>query len=286
MTDPGTPSFRLLAEADLADADRILQAAFAGSASRLHDLQLYRRIQPDGWFAACREKELVGLGGSASYGPFAHVGLVAVHPGFQRQGIGHALMDFILARLEQQRVPGVLLDASEMGRPLYARMGFLDYGETLVYQRENGSIHEEQPPGAQLISGRQIEELAAWDAEIFGADRRRVIQTLVEVFPERAFLQRDGRGKLAGYIVAQQNRIGPWVSLRSDHAAELLRRVLSLDYGGTLSAAVPAENHEAIELLEAQGFERVRSNRHMGRGIQNLPGQRQYVYAQTSLAIG
>jgi len=281
-----TISIRDLVDADLEMADAILKLAFRSSISRLYDLWLYRQIQPDGWFVASQEEHLIGTVGATNYGTCAHVGLMAVHPDVQRQGVGFALMQFILARLEQQQVPKVLLDASEIGRPLYDKLGFVAYDETFVFQRNSNFAILERTPHIQTLSVRELDELVQWDTDVFGANRRRVFQVLLDVFPERAFMQRDEEGRLMGYVFAQKNRIGPWVMLQSCNAEELLRAALVLPYEETISVTVPAVNREAIELLQRYGFERVRTNRHMGRGVSGPPGRRQKICAQTSLAVG
>jgi ribosomal protein S18 acetylase RimI-like enzyme len=281
-----TISIRPLVDADLETADAILKLAFRSSVSRLPDLRLYRQIQPDGWFVASQEKHLVGMVGATNYETFAHVGLMAIHPDVQRQGVGLALMQFILARLEQQQVPMVLLDASEVGRPLYDKLGFIAYDETFMFQRQGNFAMSAQTPHIQAISVRELDELVQWDTDVFGANRRKVFQVLLDVFPERAFIQRDDEGQLIGYLFAQKNRIGPWVMLRPHNAEELLQAALALPYKEPVSMTVPAANQEAIELLQHYGFERVRTNRRMGRGAGALPGQRQKIYAQTSLAVG
>jgi ribosomal protein S18 acetylase RimI-like enzyme len=277
---------RDLVDADLETADAVLKMAFRSPVSRLHDLWFYRQIQPDGWFAALQDEHLVGTVGAINYGAFAHVGLMAVHPDAQRQGIGFALMQFILARLEQQQVPGVMLDASEIGRPLYDKLGFIAFDETFVFQREGDFAKPEWTSHLQTITVRDLDELVQWDTAVFGADRRKVFEVLLGTFPGRAFLQRDEQGRLMGYIFAQKNRIGPWVMLQSGSAEQLFRAALVLPYEGTVSVAVPQANREAIDLVQRYGFGWVRTNRHMGRAISEPPGKRQKVYAQTSLAVG
>lgn len=277
---------RDLADADMETADAMLKLAFRNSVSRLHDLELYRQIQPDGWFVALQEERLVGMVGATHYGAFAHVGLMAVHPDVQRQGIGFTLMQFLLTRLEQQQVPLVLLDASKMGRPLYDKLGFVAYDETLVFQRQSNAATLARPPHIQAISTRELDELVQWDTDVFGANRRKVFQVLLDHFPGRAFTQRDADGRLMGYLFAQENRIGPWVMLQPCSAEELLQAALALPYEETVTVAVPAGNQEAIKLLQRHGFEQVRANRHMGKGPGEPPGQRQKIYAQTSLALG
>jgi ribosomal protein S18 acetylase RimI-like enzyme len=279
-------SIRPLVDADLEEADVILKLAFQSSASRLDDLRLYRQIQPDGWFAATQEEHLIGMVGAANYGAFAHVGLMAVHPEAQRQGVGLALMQFLLAELEKQQVPLVMLDSSKAGRPLYDKLGFVAYDETLVYQRQRNDAVLDRPAHIQCISVHELDELAKSDTSVFGADRRKVLQVLLDVFPERAFMRLDEHGRLVGYLFAQKNRIGPWVMLQPGHAEELLQAALARPYEETVSVTVPAGNLEAIELLQRHDFERVRTNRHMGRGVGGPPGQRQKRYSQTSLAVG
>ena len=279
-------SIRPLADPDLEAADTIVKLAFRSTGSRRNDLQLYRKIQPDGWFLATQQDHPVGMVGATKYGAFAHVGLMAVHPDVQRQGVGFALMQFILARLEQQHVPLVTLDASEMGRPLYDKLGFVPYDETLMFQRHGNSTRLDRPANVQSISRRDLDELALWDCTIFGANRYKVLQVLLAYFPERAFMLRDETGQAAGYLFAQRNRIGPWVMRPSQNAEVLLQAALTLPYEETVSLAVPAMNREVIALLLRHGFEQVRANCHMGRGQGEPPGQREQIYAQASLAIG
>ncbi len=280
-----TITIRNLADDDLEEVDALLNAAFQSSISRLQDLRFYCQIEPHGWFVASQESGLVGMVGAVNYGAFAHVGLMAVHPKAQRQGIGFALMQFLLAQLEQQ-VPIVWLDASEMGRPLYHQLGFIAYDETVTYQRRNNLTKDTRIPNIQAITVQELDEVVQWDRDIFGANRRKVLQALLDIFPQRAFLQRDADGQLTGYLFAQKNRIGPWVMLQNCHAEELLQAALALPYEGMFSVVVPAVNQEAVELIQCYGFERVRSNQHMGRHTENIPGKRQKIYAQTSLTAG
>jgi predicted N-acetyltransferase YhbS len=281
-----TISIRPLADTDFLEADAILRLAFQSSASRQQELKLYRQIQPDGWFAATQAGHLIGMVGATNYGAFAHVGMMAVHPEAQGQGVGTALMQFLLAGLGKKHVPLVMLDASKAGRPLYEKLGFAACDETLVFQRLRSITRLDRPAAIQTISARELDELVEWDGDVFGANRRKVFQVLLEAFPGRAFMQRDEHGKVLGYLFAQKNRIGPWVMLQPGQAEGLVLAALALPFDEPVTANVPSGNLEAIELLQRCGFEQVRSNLHMGRGVGGSPGQRQKVFSQTSLAVG
>jgi len=281
-----TISIRPLANANLEIANTILKLAFRSSVSRIHDLRFYRQIQPDGLFLAIQNGNPVGMVGAIHYDAFAYVGFMAVHPDAQRQGIGLALMQFLLDRLTRQNIPLVLLDASEIGQPLYEKLGFIAYDETLTFQRDNALPALDCPSRIQPISAPDLDELMAWDTTVFGTNRYKVLKGLLSVFPERAYMLRDEVGEIAGFLFAQKRRIGPWVMREPRDAEALLKTALALPFEDTVSVVVPAVNLEAIELLQRYGFTQLRANRHMGRGPGEPPGQRQKIYAQTSLSIG
>jgi ribosomal protein S18 acetylase RimI-like enzyme len=278
-------TIRNLADDDLVKADTLLSAAFQSPVSRIQDLHFYRQIEPDGWFVALLEGNLVGMVGAVNYRVFAHVGLMAVNPSAQRKGIGLTLMQFLLTKLDQQ-VPMIFLDASEVGRPLYNRLGFVAFDGSVTYRQRRSFTNEVCTSNIQAIANRDLDEIVKWDQGIFGANRKKVFQALLDMYPQRAFLQRDTDGQLSGYIFAQKNRIGPWVMLQRCNAGELLLTALALPYEGTISIVVPAVNQEAVILLQQYGFEQVRNNQRMGRHTENIPGQRELIYAQTSLAVG
>jgi predicted N-acetyltransferase YhbS len=280
-----TTSIRLLTDTDFESADEILKLAFGGFASRIHELRLYRQMQPDGWFLALQEERPVGMVGAINYGAFAYIGLMAVHPNVQRQGVGLALMQFLLARLDQQHIPLVLLDASKAGRPLYEKLGFVSHDESLAFQRDNTTALK-RPSQVQLMSAQDLDELAEWDATFFGANRRKVLQALLGAYPERAFMLRNEAGQVDGYLFAQKNRIGPWIMRQPYNAEALLQAALSLPYDEKVSVVVPSVNQEAVDLLGRYGFEQGRSNRHMMRGLGGHPSQRRRIHAQTSFAVG
>src|SRR5215813_9416335 len=75
-------------------------------------------IQPDGWFCARSNGELVGVVAAVIYDNFASIGSMAVHPKAQRQGIALALMEHLLCWLDATGCQISFLDASEMGAPL------------------------------------------------------------------------------------------------------------------------------------------------------------------------
>jgi len=277
---------RPLANTDLESAAVILTSAFQRSGNWANELRLYRGVQSDGYFGAYQEGMLVGMVGSTIYSTFAYIGMMGVHQQFQRRGIGLALMQHLLKWLDDKNLPQVQLDASEVGQPIYEKLGFVAQESVFVLQRQAGLPTFEFPRQVKLIQYSDLGMLAEVDAKIFGADRSRVFSALLQAYPKRAFFSQDSRGRVTGYLFVQAGRIGPWVMLGPEDGEALLRAALSLDFEGMPSTVVPETTPEALALLQRYGFEILRTNRHMARGSTAVIGQREKVYAQASLSLG
>lgn len=280
-------SIRELVDIDLKPAEKLLNITFKSDINRLDDLRLYRRMQPDGWFGAFDDGHFVGMVGAVNYDGYAHIGFMVVKPEMQGRGIGRALMEFLLNWLDRQKVQIITLDASKMGYPLYEKLGFVEYSQTIVLERQcNTSTTAVTPPHISLIKHSDIDELVDIDTTIFGANRRKVFLALLETYPTRGLVQRDANGKIAGYLYALENRIGPWIMLQPEKTEELLRAALAMPFDKAISVYLPIENQATVELLKRYGFLQIRINAHMIRGSGETPGQRQKIYSQTSLAVG
>ena len=279
-------SIRTLSEADLESADVIIQSAFQRSDSSLKELRIIRKLQPEGAFMAYHRETPIGVVASLMYPAFAYVGPLGVHREFQRQGIGFALMQHLLAWLDQQGVSQVLLDASPMGQPLYEKLDFVVCDQVYVLQRQNGLPPSQLPSDVQHLSPQNLDLITAADTKAFGTDRSRLLGALLEAYPKRGFVLRDGQGEINGYLIARERNLGPWVSQTSAGADLLLKAALSLPYSGPVSVIVPAENSEAIAMLQASGFEITRVLRHMLRGPNKLSRQCEKIYGQASLSLG
>jgi GNAT superfamily N-acetyltransferase len=281
-----TISIRTLSDADLEAADGILSSAFQRAESWQPELRLFRRLQPDGVFLASRDGIPAGMVASIIYSEYAYVGLMGIHQDSQRQGLGLALMEHLLAWMEEQKVPLVKLDASPAGQPLYEKLGFVPFGEVYVFQRPAGQLDVQHAKGIQLITPQHLDLITAFDTQAFGADRSRLLRALLELYPGRAFLSQDEQNQVTGYLFAQAKRIGPWIMTDGGDTEHLLRQALSLPFNGPVSAVTPAENSHAVSLLQKFGFQITRVNRHMAYGPRPVMGQRKTVYGQTSLSFG
>ena len=176
-----------------------------------------------------------------------------------------------------------MLDASATGGLVYERMGFVDHGPTRVMEFGGGDVAEPAEE-CEPLTVDDLDEVARFDAPRFGANRRDVLAAVVEQHPGRVLVLRR-RGKVAGYLVAQQTTLGPVVADTSESVTSLITTALRLDWSAPPRINVPPESGH-IATLQRLGFETRRELRHMRRGIGSLPGRRESIAAQVSLGEG
>jgi len=143
---------------------------------------------------------------------FASLGMVIVANKAQGQGIGRRLMEAMLGRLDGR---SVLLNATEQGLPLYAKLGFTAIGT--IHQH-----HADVPamPLAELLPGERVRPAGRaddWLGQLYsrasGTDRQALLRLLSsesktvaltrdDVPVGFAQVRRFGRGRLVGPVVA------------------------------------------------------------------------------------
>lgn len=275
-----------LMEADIPAADAIGIAAY-GRESRRAELARLLRLQPDGWLLAEVEGEPAGMVGATDFGPFAYVGQMGVLPAFQRQGIARALMERVLAWIDERGCPVTLLDASDAGYPLYAGMGF-------TVDDRVAQLARVAAPRLDAAVTRRVEEMRrddlleviAFDTPRFGADRGAVLSEYLADGAGRAFVTRGERGEVRAFLFAQSRMLGPWMAATPEDAEAVLARALALPFTGAPLVIAPEANGAALALLAHYGFATKRTLRHMRRGGIPLLERRAHLYGQASFAIG
>jgi GNAT superfamily N-acetyltransferase len=274
-----------LTTAGLEVADAILMAAYGG-ASRKQRLRSYLTLQPDGWILAHWDGVPAGVAGATNYGPIAYIGLVAVHPTYQRRGIAMAMMQHLLRWAAERGNPVLQLDASSAGAPLYERLGFVDDEKTIGYRQDDCARRPPLSDRVSLLQASDIPALAEFDTPIFGADRAAVFEMLLGEAPERAFVAREVTGQISGYLFAQPATIGPWAARAAGDAEALLGAALQFTYEAGPFVLAPSSNAEASNLLLQYGFSPNRLLRHMRLGGQGPVGRHALLYGLASFAIG
>ena len=71
-------------------------------------------------------------------GKNAYLTSMFVEPEHRRQGIATSLVNRLVEKARGRGCPAVMLNASEMGRPLYEKLGFQDIQNGMIFTPEKG----------------------------------------------------------------------------------------------------------------------------------------------------
>lgn len=227
-----------------------------------------------------------------SYGPaYAFIGLVIVHPDFQRLGLGRALLQRCLAARPPAAGPTGLI-ATDAGFPLYTSFGFRVVDQIHRYEyaaAEHSPISDPLLPHPLTpIGALDIDDLSALDQTAFGVSRRGVYVHLVPDLMV-GIAVRDESMRLQGYGLSIRNAdllvVGPLVATHVDIATSLLRRFV---HGaiGPVRINVPGHQTSFRQALLDMGFQQVSTSRLMVVGSDSPPGQRDLVYGILDPALG
>ena len=114
---------------------------------------MLRRVAPG--FIAQDNDVVIGSAFACRQGEFSTVGLVIVSDDYQGQGIGRELMNLALGSVPPRTA---ILNATVAGAPLYAKMGFVEFGE--IEQRQGQASLQSSTP---LSAGETCRALVARD---------------------------------------------------------------------------------------------------------------------------
>ncbi|MBX3085750.1 MAG: GNAT family N-acetyltransferase [Anaerolineae bacterium] len=278
--------FRPLTTDDIGTANALMQAAFNSPNDWSSELRRYLSFQPNYWVIAEERQTPVAMVGATIYEHFAYIGMMGVHPNHQRKGIGQMVMAHLLNWLDHQGCPMALLDATALGEPLYTKLGFVPEGRRPLLDYRRATPPSPPVQHADVFTFTELDEVAQFDASIFGTTRRHVLERLLRDYPDRSFLTRNAKRQLTGYVIANERRLGPWAATEPEAAERLVRTVLQLPFSIAPSVIMPYHNKAGINLLVDLGFISLRSCTHMRRGGSKHPAQLDYLYGQASYAIG
>jgi GNAT superfamily N-acetyltransferase len=252
-------------------AGHVLSRA-SGWNQRADDWRLLLSRNPGRFVAAVApDGRIAGTAGASCYGrDLAWVCMVLVEEAARGQGVGTRLMAEVLDRLGDMARVG--LDATPLGRPVYARLGFAEAGTFLRMGADVGAEPADPGPARSLAPG-DLPAVLAQDREAFGADRGDVLRWAAG---QAAAWCVDGPAAIAGYCFGRRgehsHHVGPVVARDVATARHLLARAMR-GAPGRVIVDVAAERADWMAAVGALGFREQRPLVRMYRGGGPVPGQ-------------
>jgi GNAT superfamily N-acetyltransferase len=189
---------------------------------------------------------------------FAWISVVLVADDMRRRGLASHLTDWATQELNRSgTVP--FLDATPAGREVYLRLGFRDcwWLERLIAQTPPSSaVMSVSTPAIRPIDDSVWPRVLAYDAAIFGADRRAILTSFRNRVPAAALYVEEA-GRIVGFALARDGRlatqIGPLCADRADIAIALVTHALS-HVVFPVCIDLPVRHTAVRDWLSAHGF--------------------------------
>ena len=241
------------------------------------DWQTVMRVSPDGCWVFEADGRAVGSATAVAFGKdLAWIGMVLVLPEYRRRGIARQLMETAVRWCEARGVAAIKLDATDLGRPLYRSMGFVDEEPIERWGRDPGEV------AGSLASGGAID----WDLDRrgFGCDRRLMLDALAAA-PDADLLAADG---VFGMSRPGSNArfLGPVIGESRDATARVIRGLLAAHADTPWFWDLLPESGPAASLAEELGFRRLRSLTRMSRPAPRAFGDPALVWATAGFEYG
>jgi len=187
---------------------------------------------------------IAGIGAAILLGRTGWLAHIIVHPENRGRGIGSAIVSNLLHLLKRRDCSTVSLIATDLGYPIYKRIGFQDDGEYVFYKRDHAA---ESIPTDETIAGYapQFERsVLNLDRDISGEDRREL---LVEKLPGSFLCMLDN--EVTGCYLPELGE-GLVLARRREAGLALLKKKAAVSD----RVVLPAQNGSATAFLEQSGF--------------------------------
>jgi GNAT superfamily N-acetyltransferase len=205
----------------------------------------------------------------------AWVGVMLVDQQQRGKGFGGTMFDSVLRLGDERGVSNFGLDATDMGRPLYAKRGFKDLLVMHRWKCETpivGPVDRELPRGVRPLEDWDWEAVLELDRQMVGIERGRLLEALRGEEGE-TMLAAEEDGELTGYAVLRPGRvagyIGPVNALDSGTGAALFKGLMGACAQSGVPVFVDTATQPVLEpALVEEGFQIARTLTRMGRGVE------------------
>ncbi len=234
-------------------------------------------------FLAETDDEIVGTGVGTANGPVGWIGTIFIAPDRRGHGLGRAITQAIIDRLDAAGCRSLVLVATSEGRRLYERMGFEVQTQYRILQAI-GLPPSDQPDGVRPFDPADLLAIEQLDHEGTGEDRGHAIRRLADADTTR--VAAGDEGAIDGFVIRAPWGGGATVARSADAALRILtarRRAAGPE--GRVRVGLLDENVEGLARATEVGLRLTWSAPRMVRG-DPLAWHPDWIWGQFNHAMG
>jgi GNAT superfamily N-acetyltransferase len=222
------------------------------------DFKRFMEIEPQGCFVALDNGAYAGIITTISYGDYAFVGSLIVHPGNRGKGIGEALLRRALDYLRGKNIRSIELDGTFPAVALYRRLGFKDKYLSLRFVRPGNQ--DSCPEGIAWTTPAVDNWKTAildMDQRLTGLNRGRLLSHIAAESRRSIYVHpSESPSGYARVYLRADNRlaIGPIIARDAATAADLWDIILERYDMRPIAVGIPEMQRSAILVACRRGF--------------------------------
>ncbi|HEY1009309.1 MAG: GNAT family N-acetyltransferase [Daejeonella sp.] len=199
------------------------------------------------------DKKIIAVGTSIHHTDSAWLAHIIVHPDHRNKGLGREIASALVKDLDPDRFKTIYLDATDMGYPVYKKLGFEVEAEYIHLSGKHQDLYLSDTTTIIPYHSKYRDELLAMDRSISAEDRVRVLENHLT-----SSLLCLHEGKLLGaYFPLLLD--GFVLALTVEAGTELMKLRMRTKY----NARFPANNTACTNFLISNGYEVTGSSKRM-----------------------
>jgi len=184
--------------------------------SSTYDLFMHNEWQP--WFhsfqVVVEKQNLIGFGMIFHFDDVAWLGWILVHHNYRKQGIGTQMSQFLVEKSKSLGATKILLTATELGAPIYEKLGFKYSGNYLFFSLPQNLKNFYESSKIRKAKKTDINDIVQLD-QMATAEKRQI---LLENYIDSTFV--FGNPSIEGFYI--ENLGSGWiVANNADAGAQL-----------------------------------------------------------------
>lgn len=221
--------------------------------------------------AAIDGSRVIGTATAINYeNDVAWIGMVLVDQEYRGRKVSKLLLSGLFEKLKSCR--SLKLDATPAGQPVYQKFGFKT--EYLIHRISASSIlmkplSIDNGPSPEHICIKNITEIVEFDKRVFGANRKQLIEFLINDYPDNVWMLRQ-EGQITGIALGRMGKrffqVGPVLASSTKDAKKLISKSLEGFENQPVVIDILDDKKELMNWLLTIGFTK---KRHFVRMYQN-----------------
>ncbi|MBI3235453.1 MAG: GNAT family N-acetyltransferase, partial [Bacteroidetes bacterium] len=115
--------------------------------------------------------KIVGIGASIIHQDVAWLAHIIVHPDFHKQGIGTFITENLITSLREKKIETIYLIATDLGEPLYKKLGFKTDAEYVFYKDLKAKSNWKPSKHIHPLDDHYYSQVTLLDLQISGENR-------------------------------------------------------------------------------------------------------------------